>query len=831
MKNKITLHNFLVLSCMTIVLLVSVGLTAVQGQLGCPNLVINGDFQAGNSGFTSGLPQNCDPEACQVASYCVGNEFQSKCNLWPDDFWDHTFMNSSGSFMSIDGNTNTPTDVWTTTVNVSTGVAYEFGFWAASVYPASSQQFDLGLVINNNPSPPTVLISQTPPMWTYYSTVWVSNITGAIPISIRQMTAGAFRDFGLDDIRFSCVSCHADFIPEVLGPCGSVQFINQSVGQLPATFFWDFDDPNSGAGNTSILDHPFHQFSTCGTFNVCLTIVAANGCIETICKPVTITDNIPPVALCQPGQGYDLLANCTLPLTVAMIDGGSFDNCQIQSMVVNPAVIQGCGVFSVSLTVTDWCGNVSVCNTEVQTIESESPFIVCPQDVTVTAPFPDCHIPVQGIQSLGANDNCGLPIVTYTTLPATTGGISSSDASGSVFGQGSTTVTYTATDDCGNMALCSFQVIVLCDSCCADIDAFCLALENAVTFTLNEDSCKATLNIGDLPCDDYLEWIDWGDGQQDFGPHYPGDMPMHVYTGGGTFTVSYLAIRLDPVTGFICLEKVLTDTITLVCNPCNSCPNNLVQNSGFFEGAVPGELGGAGSTNNWFSVAGTPDLSVNIPHCDPFGVQMFGSLDAGEAIAQTGFNFAPGNTYTVSFSAHFFNHAGALVPFVQFEFLASNTSANPYPNCAGCETMGISPQITSTTYQTYTLPGWSPSQGFNTLIIKTLNASNQPLISFGRIDNICIDVLVGLNETSLRLPLKIFPNPAFDKFTLELPEPATPGTSLRIIGLTGQLMMERPIKPGTLRQELDAGDLPSGLYFLQVWSKERIMGTEKFVKQ
>jgi hypothetical protein len=828
MRNKSISKNTLLYGCINILLML--GSVSTDGQIGCPNLVVNGDFQAGNTGFTSGLALSCDPVECQVGSYCVGNEFRSKCNLWPDDFWDHTLMNANGSFMSIDGNLNSAVDVWSTTVNVSTGVAYEFGFWAASVYNANSQQFDLGFVINSALQTPTAFISQTPPAWTYYSTTWVSNVTGTIPISIRQMTAGAFRDFGLDDIRFSCVSCHPDFIA-VPEPCGTVQFINQSQGQLPATFFWDFDDPNSGASNTSTLDNPSHQFSSCGSFSVCLTIIAANGCIETICKPVTpIAESVPPVALCQPGQGYDLLANCTLPLTVAMIDAGSFDNCQIQSMVVSPAVIQGCGVFPVTLTVTDWCGNVSTCNTEVQTVEVVPPTIQCPQAISVTASAPDCSIAVQNIQALGVTDNCSTPTVTYTTLPATTGGSSSSDASGSVFGAGTTIVTYTATDDCGNMASCSFEVTVLCDSCC-DLAAFCLAIENAVSITLNEDSCKATLHIGNLPCDEYLEWVDWGDGQQDFGPYFPGDMPMHAYTGGGTYHISYLAIALDPATGFICLEKVLTDTITLTCNPCEICPDNIVQNSGFHEGAVPGELGGSGSTNNWVAVAGTPDLSVNIPHCDPMGVQMFGSMDVGEAIAQAGLSFTPGNSYAVSFSAHFFQAAGTLVPFVQFEFYASNSLTNPYPACGGCELIGTSPQITNTTYQTFTLPNWTPSQGFNTLIIKALNTSNSPLISFGRIDNICIDVLVGLQETPSTLPLRVYPNPTTNQFTLELPEPAAPGTTLRITSLAGQVLRSLPVEAGTPRQELDAGNLPAGLYFVQVWSEGRLAGTTKLVKQ
>jgi len=429
--------------CLMLCLLLS---GVISAQSGCPNLIANGNFQAGNTGFTSGLSLGCN--SCTANTYCVTNNFTGKCSGWPSVF-DHTFGNSTGLFMAIDGSTMGANDVWSLTgVPVTPGITYEFSFWVATVFGPGQQVFDLEMRINNT----TVSIgnvSQTVGVWTRFFTTWVCpSGVFSVPLAIRQMTPGAFRDFGIDDIGFSCVSCQADFIAEELGPCGAVQFINQSIGQQPPSSQWNFGDPNSGANNISFQNNPTHQFSTCGTFNVCLTFTASNGCVDIICKPVTITDNIPPVALCQPGQGYSLNAGCTLPVTVGMIDAGSFDNCLIQSMSVSPAVVPGCGVFPITLTVTDWCGNTSICSTDIQTIEVVPPVIMCPPNVQRNC---NTNLTPAFTGFATATDNCmPAPTVTWSDVIV-----------GQMPCDGAIIRTWTATDACGNESTCVQTITVI----------------------------------------------------------------------------------------------------------------------------------------------------------------------------------------------------------------------------------------------------------------------------------------------------------------------------------------------------------------------------------
>lgn len=79
--------------------------------------------------------------------------------------------------------------------------------------------------------------------------------------------------------------------------------------------------------------------------------------------------------------------------------------------------------------------------------------------------------------------------------------------------------------------------------------------------------------------------------------------------------------------------------------------------------------------------------------------------------------------------------------------------------------------------------------------------------------------------------LRLYPNPTPGAFTLELPEPAAPGMRIRMVSLTGQTVLEKRAEAGSAQQLLDAGRLPSGMYFVQVWQEGRVVGVGKLVRQ
>ncbi|HRF39867.1 MAG TPA: hypothetical protein PK198_13845, partial [Saprospiraceae bacterium] len=128
--------------------------------------------------------------------------------------------------------------------------------------------------------------------------------------------------------------CEASITVNYIDNCGHVQLTAVGSGLQPFSYQW------CSGESTATID----RILSCGSHDFCVSITCADGTVAVATQTINITDNIPPTALCQPGQGYELNANCTLPVTVAMINAGSFDNCQIQSMSVSPATVQGCGV-------------------------------------------------------------------------------------------------------------------------------------------------------------------------------------------------------------------------------------------------------------------------------------------------------------------------------------------------------------------------------------------------------------------------------------------------------------------------------------------------------
>ena len=96
--------------------------------------------------------------------------------------------------------------------------------------------------------------------------------------------------------------------------------INVPAGNSNFTYLWDFDDPSSGVtNNTSDDPNPSHQFSSCGSYNVSLTITDGNNCSKVFEKTVIIYDlpnpNTSTNVVCSPDTTsfYDNSYYSTIP--------------------------------------------------------------------------------------------------------------------------------------------------------------------------------------------------------------------------------------------------------------------------------------------------------------------------------------------------------------------------------------------------------------------------------------------------------------------------------------------------------------------------------------
>ena len=148
--------------------------------------------------------------------------------------------------------------------------------------------------------------------------------------------------------------------------------------------------------------------------------------------------------------------------TVAFAEPSASDNCSVASVVCEPpsGAYFATGTTTVTCTATDSGGATASCAFAVTVADAEAPAIACPANVTAAGTATDGGT-ISTIVTYGApaaSDNCG--VASVTCVPA----------SGSVFEEGTTTVTCTAVDTSGITASCAFTVTVATGFgvCCFD---------------------------------------------------------------------------------------------------------------------------------------------------------------------------------------------------------------------------------------------------------------------------------------------------------------------------------------------------------------------------
>lgn len=170
-------------------------------------LVVNPDFSAGNTGFSSGYT-NCSTANCLQPEglYAVGTNA-----LFYHPSWfacsDHT--TGLGNFMIVNGD-STGQQVWYETIpGVIPNTNYTFSVWVCSVYPISPAQLQFS--INGTPLGNIFSAPATTCTWQQFYIVWNSGSSTSALISILNLNPTAQgNDFGLDDISFrECTLCPA----------------------------------------------------------------------------------------------------------------------------------------------------------------------------------------------------------------------------------------------------------------------------------------------------------------------------------------------------------------------------------------------------------------------------------------------------------------------------------------------------------------------------------------------------------------------------------------------------------------------------------------------
>lgn len=242
-------------------------------------------------------------------------------------------------------------------------------------------------------------------------------------------------------------------VEDNIPPTAVCQDINVSLGTENSVTILPSDLDGGSSDNCSIVSITATPTTfTCadvGPNTVVVTVTDINGNTSTCTSVVTILEDNPPIVICQPFTAQ-LNAAGMLTILPSDVDGGSTDNCEIDTMTVSPDTFDcdDVGENTVTLTVTDPSGNSTSCSTIVTVEDTLVPDAIC-QDITV-------QLDASGMASIVANDvnggsfdACGID-----TLEIDTNSFDCSDV-------GLNDVILTVTDVNGNQNTCIAVVTVI----------------------------------------------------------------------------------------------------------------------------------------------------------------------------------------------------------------------------------------------------------------------------------------------------------------------------------------------------------------------------------
>ena len=364
------------------------------------------------------------------------------------------------------------------------------------------------ITVGNDPNQCSAVVTYTTPVGT-------DNCTGAVTTLTSGLASGSTFPVGTTTVTYTVTdgsnnvdSCSftvtvADSVaPTAL--CKDFTLYLDAFGT--ATLIADSIDGGSTddcAIDTLTLSQDVFTCSNLDSNNVTLYVTDAYGNVDSCTATVTVLDTVAPSVLCQDITLYlDTAGNVTL--IADSIDGGSMDNCAIDSFSVSQSVFtcSEIGANNVMLYVTDSSGNIDSCTAIVTVLDTIPPTVVCPSDQTVETDV-TCMYEILDYTSLATSlmDNCDMNNLIITQDPAAGTMVTAENISNNA---GQTMVTIIVQDMSGNIDSCDFVIDVECSD----------ELEIPNVFTPNGDGTNDVWNLNGI--DEYPDAIvqvfnRWGD--------------------------------------------------------------------------------------------------------------------------------------------------------------------------------------------------------------------------------------------------------------------------------------------------------------------------------
>ncbi|MGB0916542.1 MAG: choice-of-anchor L domain-containing protein, partial [Flavobacteriales bacterium] len=255
----------------------------------------------------------------------------------------------------------------------------------------------------------------------------------------------------------------------------SFSFTNSGATGGTVSHYWTFGD-----GNNSTDENPSHSYLADGDYTVThYVIFIASNCtasasaLMTVYPEPTASVTVDADVICSGGTDGSLSATAS--------GGTSGYNYSWTPGGASSSSISGVGIGTYTVTVTDANGCTDSDSGTVEQSDSENPTIICPAEANISMDADLCTSSAS-IGTPTTDDNCGVATVEV-------------DNAGP-YSLGTTTVTWTVTDDNGNTATCTQDVVV------TDDEGPTITCPAEANISMDADLCTSSASIGTPTTDD-----------------------------------------------------------------------------------------------------------------------------------------------------------------------------------------------------------------------------------------------------------------------------------------------------------------------------------------
>ena len=328
------------------------------------NLIVNGDFSSGNSGFSSNYTYT-NSDLRPEGYYAVGKNPRT----FHPDFsacGDHT--TGTGKMLIVNGNVVPNIKVWGQPITVKANTYYAFYAYVTPVHPTNPPvlQFSINGGVIGTP----FTSSNVTCAWQKFYAVWYSgSITNANISIVNQNTIANGNDFALDDIKFVELCTATNKVTVTVGPLTSTTNISTCISNLP--YNWNGSAYNASGTYTKHLPSVLGCDSI-ATLNLTVNVPTSSNTNASICQEGSYLFNGSTYSTAGTysktlinAVGCDSIATLNLTVNVPTVSTTNASICQGSSYTFNGSTYNVAGTYSKTLINAVGCDSIATLNLTV----------------------------------------------------------------------------------------------------------------------------------------------------------------------------------------------------------------------------------------------------------------------------------------------------------------------------------------------------------------------------------------------------------------------------------------------------------------------------------